>query len=100
MRSGRAEKPGSSKCALLSPTGVGPPRVQLGSTVSKPCPKAPYKKNSASRYSKFKGNSKRSTSDCVTDEEPSSWWWSKIDSDEQDSGRGMRKAAMAVAVVA
>ena len=33
-----------SNCALLAPMGVGPPRVRLGSTVSKPCPKAPYKR--------------------------------------------------------
>lgn len=43
--------------------GGGPPKVRLGATVSNPWPSAPQRKNSASKYSKFKGNSIRSTSD-------------------------------------
>lgn len=46
----------------FSTNGGGPPMVRFGATLSKPYPREPYKKNSASRYSKFSANSTRSTS--------------------------------------
>jgi len=44
----------------LPPMGVGPPKVKFGAILSRSYPKAPYKKNLASRYSKFSVNYKRS----------------------------------------
>lgn len=49
--------------ALLTPMGDGPPLVRFGAKLSNPRPNAPQEKNSASKYSKFNGNSRRSTSD-------------------------------------
>lgn len=51
------------RLAFWTPIGCGPPIVRLGSKLSRPRPRAPHEKNSASKYSKFKGNSNRSTSD-------------------------------------
>jgi hypothetical protein len=42
----------------------GPPPVRLASMASRPYPSADQQKNSVSRYSRFSGNSSRSTSDC------------------------------------
>nr|XP_043613994.1 uncharacterized protein LOC122585944 [Erigeron canadensis] len=55
-------KPGVS-LAILAPMGGGPAPVRFGWMESKPLPMDPYKKNSASRYSRFKANSIRSLSD-------------------------------------
>lgn len=51
------------RSAFLAPIGGGPPMVRFGARLSSPRPKAPQEKNSASMYSKFKGNSRRSMSD-------------------------------------
>ncbi|MFS7938219.1 hypothetical protein Hanom_Chr05g00436811 [Helianthus anomalus] len=42
--------------------GGGPRAARPGSTLSKPLPVDPNRKYSASKYSRFKGNSKRSMS--------------------------------------
>ena len=52
-----------SSLAFLPPIGGSPPSVRFGATLSKPRPKEAHKNNSASKYSKFRGNSKRSTSE-------------------------------------
>jgi len=57
-----------SRLATLAPKGGGPLVLKFGANLSNPWPKDPYRKNSASRYSKFKGNSRRSVSDCGTGE--------------------------------
>ncbi|GJX11911.1 hypothetical protein Tco_0201770 [Tanacetum coccineum] len=49
--------------AILAPMGHGPPPVRFGRMWSKPLPSDPYKKISASKYSKFKANSEISLSD-------------------------------------
>jgi hypothetical protein len=46
------------------PMEGGPPPVRLASMASRPYPRAAQQKNSVSRYSRFSGNSSRSTSDC------------------------------------
>lgn len=74
-----------SNLALQAPYGGGPPMVRFGPTLSSPKPREPNRKNSASRYSKFRGNSKRSTSLLGTSETLSDVSWK-----QQDRGR-MRK---------
>ncbi|WJX23367.1 hypothetical protein P8452_12577 [Trifolium repens] len=48
--------------ATLTPIGEGPPSASSGANSSNPLPVAPNKKNSASKYSKLSGNSRKSTS--------------------------------------
>lgn len=57
-----------SRLAFLAPIGAGPPKVNWGATLSNPYPNEPYKKNSASKYSRFNGNSNKSLSPFGTSE--------------------------------
>jgi hypothetical protein len=71
--------------------------VKFGAKLSSPRPIDPYKKNSASRYSKFKGNSSRSISDCGIGEslDPS-----VMNGEEQEIGTRKRiREAIIVAMV-
>ena len=47
------------RLAFFAPIGGGPPSTRDGSTLSNPIPMDPNRKYSASKYSRFKGNSNR-----------------------------------------
>lgn len=85
----------ASSLAFLAPAGGGPRIVRFGATLSSPKPREPNRKNSASRYSKFRGNSRRLTSLPGTSEAPSD-----VSRKQHDLGRTKKRKRKSVTKIA